>query len=98
MLYLRAASGSLISSTRIVALAPQPGEDGKTVGWMAVRADGSTTPLAGFFSAPGRIEQALPHLFPGPVAAPVSRQQDVIRTAKPAASDCSSADCCCQLS
>jgi hypothetical protein len=64
MLYLRTASGSFISSTIIVGLAPQHGEDGKTAGWMAVRADGSTTPLATFFSAPGRIEKALPHLFP----------------------------------
>jgi len=51
---------------RVERLAPQHGDDGKLVGWMAVRADGSTTPLAGFYSAPGRIEKALPHLFAAP--------------------------------
>jgi hypothetical protein len=99
MLYLRTASGSFINSTMIVGLAPRHGENG----WMAVRADGSTTPLAAFFSAPGRIEKALPHLFPEltsePIAAPVNRRRPVIvRTAKPgriaAENACSAADCC----
>jgi hypothetical protein len=63
MLYLRTASGTFISSTMIVGLTPQHGEGGKIVGWIAVRADGSTTALASFYSAPGRIESALPHLF-----------------------------------
>jgi hypothetical protein len=107
MLYLRTASGSFISSTIIVGLAPQHGENGKTAGWMAIRADGSMTPLAAFFSAPGRIEKALPHLFPEPrsepIAAPVYRRRPVIvRTAKSgkivADSACSSAGCCGQLS
>jgi hypothetical protein len=84
----------------IVRLAPQHGEDG----WMAVRADGSTTPLAAFFSAPGRIEKALPHLFPKTKSEPLSaaasrRRYVVVRTARPdriAAADtvCSSSDCC----
>jgi hypothetical protein len=107
MLYLRTASGSFISSTIIVGLAPQHAEDGKIAGWMAIRADGSTTPLAAFFSAPGRIEKALPHLFPEPTSEPVAapaprRRYVVVRTAKPgriaADSACSSADCCGQLS
>jgi hypothetical protein len=99
MLYLRTASGSFINSAVIVRLAPRQGEDR----WMAVRADGSTTPLAAFFSPPGRIEKALPHLFPDPTskpiaAAPVSRQRYVVvRTAKRANSACSSADCCGQF-
>lgn len=91
MLYLRTASGSFISSTMVVGLSPQHGEGGK-IGWMAVRADGSTTPLASFYSAPGRIEKALPHLFPKPepIAAPISHRRfvvpytnKVVRTAKP---------------
>jgi len=89
MLYLRTASGSFINSRMIVGLSPQHGEGGK-IGWMAVRADGSTTPLASSYSAPGRIERALPHLFPKPE--PIATLQrrfvvpytnKVIRTPKP---------------
>ena len=57
-----------MNADNIVGLAPQHGEDGKSAGWMAVRADGSTTPLARFYSAPGRVEKALPHLFQAAVS------------------------------
>jgi hypothetical protein len=92
MLYLRTASGSFISSTMVVGLTPQHGEGGKIVGWLAVRTDGSTTPLASFYSVPGRIEKALPQLFPKsePIAASIFHRRfvvpytnKVIRTAKP---------------
>ena len=75
MVYLRTASGTFINSMTVVGLVPQHAEGGKVVGWMAVRADGSTTALAGFYSAPGRIEKALPHLFPAsaPVGPPRRR-------------------------
>jgi hypothetical protein len=92
MLYLRTAAGSFISSTVIVGLAPQRGDDGEIVGWIAAHADGTTTPLASFFGTKGRIEKVLPHLF-CPIAAPVL----VPRTAKPADIVCSSPDCCAQI-
>ena len=66
MVYLRTVSGSFLKAESIVGLAAQHGDDGKIVGWLAVRPDGSTTPLAGFYSTPGRIEKALPHLFSAP--------------------------------
>src|SRR4051794_38112001 len=69
MVYLRTASGAFLNAENIVGLAPQHGGDGKIVGWNAVRADGSTTPLARFYGAPGRVEKALPHLFPAPAPA-----------------------------
>jgi hypothetical protein len=69
MVYLRTVSGGFLKAESVVGLAPQLGDGGKVVGWMAVRADGSTTALAGFYSVPGRIEKALPHLFPTPLAA-----------------------------
>jgi hypothetical protein len=66
MVYLRTMSGSFLKAESIVGLAPQQGDDGQIVRWLAVRPDGSATPLAGFYSAPGRIEKALPHLFAAP--------------------------------
>jgi hypothetical protein len=69
MVYLRTASEAFVKADAIVGLTPQHGEDGAIVGWMAVRGDGSTTPLARFYGAPGRIEKALPHLFKAPTAA-----------------------------
>ena len=76
MVYLRTVSGSFLKAESIVGLAPQHGDGGEVVGWLAVRPDGSTTPLAGFYSAPGRIEKALPHLFlaPAPVGPPPRRR------------------------
>jgi hypothetical protein len=76
MVYLRTVSGSFLKAESIVGLAAQHGDDGKIVGWLAVRPDGSTTPLAGFYSTPGRIEKALPHLFsaPAPVGPPPRRR------------------------
>lgn len=71
MVYLRTVSGSFLKAENIVALAPRHGDDGRIVGWLAVGSDGSTTPLAGFYSVPGRVEKALPHLFRG--TAPVGR-------------------------
>ena len=73
MVYLRTTAGSFLKAESIVGLAPRHGDDGKTVGWLAVRSDGSTTPLAGFYSIPGRVEKALPHLFQGtaPVGPPL---------------------------
>jgi hypothetical protein len=65
MVYLRTVSGSFLKAESIVGLAPRHGDDGKIVGWLAVRSDGSTTPLAGFYSIPGQVEKALPHLFQG---------------------------------
>lgn len=69
MIYRGTVSGGFLKAESVVGLAPQHDGDGKVKGWMAVRADGSTTALAGFYSAPGRIEKALPHLFPGNSAA-----------------------------
>jgi hypothetical protein len=62
--YLRTASGSFLKTENIVGLAPEHGEDDKIAGRMAVSGDGSTTPLARFYGVPGRVERALPHLFP----------------------------------
>jgi hypothetical protein len=78
MVYLRTVSGGFLKAESIVGLAPQHGEDGKLVGWMAVRADGSTTALAGFYSAPGRIEKALPHLFPAPAPVEAPRRRFIV--------------------
>lgn len=58
MVYLRTVSGSFLKAERIVGLAPRHGDNGKVVDWLAVHPDGSTTPLAGFYSVPGRIEKA----------------------------------------
>jgi hypothetical protein len=68
MIYLRTASGSFLKAENIVGLAPEHGENGKIVGWMAVSGDGSMTPLARVYGAPGRVERALPHLFPAPAS------------------------------
>jgi hypothetical protein len=35
MIYLRTASGSFLKAESIVGVAPEHGEDGKIVGWMA---------------------------------------------------------------
>lgn len=73
MVYLRTVSGAFLKAESIVGLAPRHGDDGRIIGWLAVRPDGSTTPRAGFYSVPGRIEKALPHLFRGtaPVGPPL---------------------------
>jgi hypothetical protein len=75
MVYLRTVSGGFLKAESIIALAPLHGDEGQVVGWMAVRPDGSTAPLARFYSAPRRIEKALPHLFPSsdPVGQPRRR-------------------------
>jgi hypothetical protein len=78
MVYLRTVSGGFLKAESIVGLAPQHGDDGKVVGWMAVRADGTTTALAGFYSAPGRIEKALPHLFPTSVLSAPPRRRFIV--------------------
>jgi hypothetical protein len=71
MVYLRTMSGSFLKAESIVGLAPQHGDGGEVVGWLALRPDGTTIALAGFYSAPGRIEKALPHLFPTALPAPI---------------------------
>jgi hypothetical protein len=60
MIYLRTVSSGFLKAESDVGLAPLHDGDSKVKGWMGVRADGSTTALAGFYSAPGRIEKALP--------------------------------------
>jgi len=78
MIYLRTASGSFLKAEDIVGLAPEHGEDGKIIGWMAVSGDGSTTPLARFYGAPGRVERALPHLFLAPATGRSPRRRRFI--------------------
>lgn len=62
MLLLRNASGAFIRVDSIVALSPRRAGDGQ-ITWAAVRPDGSQVELASFYSMPGRIEKALPHLM-----------------------------------
>jgi hypothetical protein len=78
MVYLRTLAGGFLKSDSIVALAPRHGDDGQVVGWMAVRPDGSTAPLARFYSAPGRGEKTLPHLFPSPNPVGQSRRRFIV--------------------
>jgi hypothetical protein len=78
MVYLRTASGGFLKTESIVGLAPQHGDDGQVVGWLAVRPDGSTTLLAGFYRTPGRIEKALPHLFPTPALVGPPRRRFIV--------------------
>lgn len=66
MVYLRTASGGFVKADNIVGLAPQRGEVGEISGWTAICADGTEMALASFYAVPGRIERALPHLFPAP--------------------------------
>ena len=93
MLYLRTAAGGFINAATIAGVAPQRGAGGKINGWAAICCDGAETLLAAFYSVPGRIEEALPHLFqanlPAPVGFPPSRRRfvvpytnKVVRTAK----------------
>jgi hypothetical protein len=51
VLYLRTASGEFINAATIVQLSPQRG-GGEITGWMAVRGDGKTVPLAACWKTP----------------------------------------------
>ncbi len=66
MLYLRTAAGGFIKAESIVGLSPQR-DSGRIAGWLAICAGGTEMALAAFYSVPGRIERALPHLFPVPL-------------------------------
>jgi len=74
MLFLRTAIGGFVKAETIVGLSPQHGDGPEIVGWLATCADGSEIPLAAFYAVPGRIETALPHLFPSQGAAPARRR------------------------
>lgn len=71
MLYLRTADGRFVRDTSITQLRRDEG-----AGWIATRRDGSEVILARFFSAPGRVEEQLPHLLPCPEAVLASRSAD----------------------
>jgi hypothetical protein len=62
------------SSKPIVGLSPRHAEGCEIAGWLATCADGSGIALAAFYAVPGRIERALPHLFPTREAAPARRK------------------------
>jgi hypothetical protein len=74
MLFLRTAIGGFVKAESIVGLSPQRGEGREIADWLAICADGSEIALAAFYAVPGRIERALPHLFPSQGTAPARRR------------------------
>ena len=74
MLFLRTAIGGFVKAETIVGLSPRHGEGGEIKGWLATCADHSEISLAAFYAVPGRIETALPHLFPSQEAAPTRQR------------------------
>jgi hypothetical protein len=71
MLYLRTADGGFVKDASIARLRRDEAD-----AWIATRRDGSEVALARFFSAPGRVEEHLPHLLPCPEAVLPSRNAD----------------------
>ena len=60
MRLLRTAAGGFINAATIVRLL----RNDDNTGWLAVLANGEEILSAPYYSAPGRIEQDLPHLVP----------------------------------